>query len=79
MTNQNPQTDRDPASGLPLPVDPGTTDLGDDVYRGDDSSGSITGSGSSNADSDLASGLPLSIDPGTTDLGDDVYRNADDR
>jgi hypothetical protein len=33
MTNHTSAAVRDGGSGLPLPVEPGTTDLGDDVYR----------------------------------------------
>ncbi len=79
MTNQNPPRDQDPTSGLPLPIDPGTTDLGDDVHRDADNRGSSAGSDSQSADTDAGSGLPIPIDPGTTDLGDDVHRNADER
>ena len=56
----------DNASGLPL--DPGTTDLGDDVYRGADDRESTLGGGT-------GSTLEGGIDAGTTDLGDDVYRD----
>ncbi len=81
MTNHNSPADRDGGNELPLPVEPGTTDLGDDVYRGADNDGSVLGdtprSGTSHTDFDPGSGLPILIDPGTTDLGDDVYRDAD--
>ena len=76
MTNKNTPADVDPGSGLPLPIDPGTTDLGDDAYRGDDNSGSTLGSGQRSADVDPGSGLPIRIDPGATDLGDDADRPA---
>lgn len=75
MTNKNTQSDVDPGSGLPLPIEPGTTDLGDDVYRGDDNSGSTLGSTQRSADVDPGSGLPIRIDPGVTDLGDDAERS----
>lgn len=60
--------DIDNASGLPL--DPGTTDLGDDVYRDAEDRGSTLGGGT-------GSGLEGGLDAGLTDLGDDVYRDAD--
>lgn len=60
-------------SGLDIPVDPGTTDLGDDVHRGATNPPPTP----SRRDVDPASGLAIGIDPGSTDLGDDVYR--DDR
>ena len=50
-------------------VDPGTTDLGDDVYRTETNQGSVL-------ENDLNPGLEGGFDPGTTDLGDDVQRNA---
>jgi hypothetical protein len=75
MTNQHSPTAHDPGSELPLPVEPGTTDLGDDVYRGADNAGSSLGDAPRTADVDPGSGLPNRIDPGTTDLGDDVYRD----
>lgn len=49
--------------------DPGTTDLGPDVYRDTTNSGSTLGDATT-------TGLEGGIDPGTTDLGNDVYRNA---
>ena len=58
-------------SGLDIPIDPGTTDLGDDVYRGVTNPAPTP----STRDVDPASGLAIGIDPGTTDLGDDVYRD----
>ncbi len=61
-------------AGLPIPIDPGTTDLGDDVYRDADNHGSSLGDTPRPADVDPGSGLPIRIDPGTLDLGDDVYR-----
>ena len=78
MTDLNSPADHDEGSGLPLSVDPGKTDLGGDVYRGVDNSGSVLGdtrqSGTSSTERDPGSGLPITIDPGTVDLGDDVYR-----
>ncbi len=50
-------------------VDPGTTDLGDDVYRTETNQGSVL-------ENDLNPGLEGGFDPGTTDLGDDVHRSA---
>ena len=76
MTNKNTPGDVDPTSGLPVPIDPGTTDLGDDVNRGANNDGGVVGSDHDRADVDPGSGLPIPIDPGTTDLGDDVYRGA---
>jgi hypothetical protein len=67
--------DSDPASGLPIPIEPGATDLGDDATR----DATNSGSGLADAprpDSDPASGLPIPIEPGATDLGDDVNRSA---
>lgn len=74
MTNSEPQSDRDPASGLPTPVDPGTIDLGDDASR--DATNWGSGLDQTTTDRDPASGLPVPIDPGTTDLGDDAHRSA---
>ena len=63
MTNHTSPADRAGGSGLPRPVEPGTTDLGDDVYRGTDNDGSVLGdtprSGTSHTDRDLGSGLPI--------------------
>jgi|GEM_PF-4330859 len=56
-------------TGLNLSVEPGLTDLGDDVYR------DVTNSGS-HLDGDTNMGLEGGLDPGNTDLGDDVYRDA---
>jgi hypothetical protein len=50
-------------------VEPGTTDLGDDVNRTATNQDSIL-------ERDLNPGLEGGLDPGTTDLGPDVHRNA---
>lgn len=59
------------ASGLDIPIDPGATDLGTDVYRGATNPAPTP----ARRDVDPASGLAIGIDPGSTDLGDDVYRD----
>lgn len=59
--------DVDPASGLPLDIDPGSTDLGDDAYR------TATNRGSTLEPTNEMEG---GLDPGNTDLGADVYRDA---
>ncbi len=58
--------------GLPIAFDPGTTDLGDDVYRDDVNRGSVLGS-------DREPGTTGIFDPGNADLGDDVYRDTTNR
>ncbi len=62
----------DETGGLDLGVDPGTVDLGDDVYRDEVNRGSVVGT----APSVGGTGL---LDPGNTDLGADVYRDATNR
>ncbi len=71
--NQSPEESarQADASGLDIPIDPGTTDLGADVYRGATNPAPTP----SRRDVDPASGLAIGIDPGATDLGDDVYRD----
>jgi hypothetical protein len=68
----SPGGDQDTSGGLDLPVEPGTTDLGDDVSRTE-----------TNRDSQLrgdpSAGLEGGLDPGNNDLGDDVYRTATNR
>lgn len=71
-TNDN----TDPASGLPVDIDPRAVDLGDDAVRDATNHGSSMADGAQLPDSDPASGLPIPIDPGTTDLGDDAHRPA---
>lgn len=57
------------ASGLEraLDIDPGTTDLGDDVNREATNRGTVLGD-------DNNAAMEGGLDPGNTDLGDDVYR-----
>ena len=74
MTNSDKPSNRDPARGVPQSIEPGTTDLGDDVYRDADNNGSTMRGGNDNDGSDLGSGLPIQIDPGATDLGNDGQR-----
>lgn len=72
MTDQEPfGTPKDPvdkASGLPVHIDPGSIDLGDDAER------TATNRGS-NLDHRNNQGMEGGLDPGNTDLGPDVYRD----
>ena len=61
-------TDYDLGSGLPIPIDAGMTDLGDDATR------NAVNDGSTLADRS-PDGLAGEVDPRATDLGDDVYRS----
>lgn len=77
MSNREPasddQTRRDTRSGNPsglesaLGMDPGATDLGDDVNRTETNRGGSVGSTPSAA-------TEGNLDPRNNDLGDDVYR-----
>ena len=62
----------DETGGLDIAFDPGTTDLGDDVYRDDANRGSVLGSAGE-------AGTAGIFDPGNADLGDDVYRDTTNR
>ncbi len=62
----------DETGGLDIGVDPGSADLGDDVYRDETNRGSVLGG-------DRAPGGAGALDPGNTDLGDDVYRGTTNR
>jgi hypothetical protein len=66
-SNEQPVGGTDNAAGLPIDIDPGTTDLGDDVYRGATPSEGLGGGTGSELEGGLGAGL--------TDLGDDVYRD----
>ncbi len=74
MTNNQqpgpPANDAPNEGGIDLSLDPGTTDLGDDVYRDAGNSGGLL-------DDVRPKGLEGGLDPGNTDLGPDVYRDAD--
>jgi len=77
MTERNAPADHDAASGLPLPIDPGATDLGDDATDDANRSSSVEDA-SSHSGIDQGSGLPISIEPGGVDLGLDATRGADE-
>jgi hypothetical protein len=67
QTQRNPEGELTETSGLPIDVDAGTTDLGEDAYRTATNRSNSVG-GASNE------GLEGGVDPGLTDLGDDVRR-----